>query len=111
MADTRLPGDAPDSDLEWHAWPPPPPRGGQHVGRYGHGVLVIHRPTGLAAISTEERSQLRNRETAWERLRRVLVQAGHIKRPKPDPATCHHLHVGLDRAFCFDCGATLEPET
>lgn len=53
-------------DLDLHAWPPHR-FGGQQV-RENAGVLVIHRPTGLAAVSVDERSQLRNKSKAMERL-------------------------------------------
>lgn len=59
-------------DVEYHAWPIVP-RGGQHVG-VSTGVIVIHRPTGVAVIRDDERSQMRNREAAIAELRR-LVQA------------------------------------
>lgn len=75
MANASLPGDAPDSDLEWHAWPPRP-HGGQIAGPTHHGVLVIHKPTGLAAFSTEHRSQLANKANA-----RQLLQAHLDLRP------------------------------
>jgi hypothetical protein len=39
--------DAKDEDLEWHAWPPRPV-GGQQVGGHRAGVLVVHKPTGIA---------------------------------------------------------------
>jgi protein subunit release factor A len=62
--------DAKDEDLEWHAWPPRPV-GGQHVGGHRAGVLVVHKPTGIAAVSVDDQcSQLRNREQA-----RAMLQA------------------------------------
>lgn len=39
-------------------------RGGQHVGTGPSGVKITHIPSGLVAISTEARSQHRNREVA-----------------------------------------------
>jgi len=42
--------------------------GGQHQNTTDSGVRVTHLATGLSAISTEERSQHRNRKRALERL-------------------------------------------
>jgi hypothetical protein len=62
--------DANDEDLEWHSWPPRPV-GGQQVGGHRAGVLVIHKPTGIAAVAVDgQRSQLRNRDQA-----RAVLQA------------------------------------
>lgn len=36
------------------------------------GVRVTHRPSGLSAVSTEERSQHRNREVAYQQLLKQL---------------------------------------
>lgn len=58
--------------LEFHPWPLRP-AGGQHAGPVGYGVLVIHKPTGIAATSTTERSQLANKERAVARLQAVLA--------------------------------------
>ncbi len=58
-------------DVELHTWPPEQ-RGGQSTGRYYFGVLAIHKPTGIAVVSTDERSQWRNREIAIEHLRQIL---------------------------------------
>ena len=60
-----------DDDLEIHAWPVRS-SGGQHVGTYGHGVLLIHRPTGVAVVCTDKRSQMQNRADAVEKLHKVL---------------------------------------
>lgn len=46
-------------------------RGGQQVAPQP-GVVVIHRPTGIAAIAEDERSQLANRAAAIAKLCAVL---------------------------------------
>ena len=58
-------------DLELHAWPLHRV-GGQQIGRMSSGVLIIHKPTGIAAVSTSERSQLSNKRKAMETLQHAL---------------------------------------
>lgn len=59
--------------------------GGQHVNRTESAVRLTHLPSGVVVTATENRSQIRNREIAFERLVHKLRALNRV--PKPRKAT------------------------
>ncbi|MGH7492895.1 MAG: peptide chain release factor-like protein [bacterium] len=56
--------------------------GGQHKNKTESSIRIRHLPTGLTAIARESRSQIKNRELAWERLIEKLELRNRKKKPR-----------------------------
>ena len=54
--------------------------GGQHVNKTESAVRFTHLPTGIAVVAQGDRSQHKNRATAWEMLRAKLYEMELKKR-------------------------------
>jgi protein subunit release factor A len=54
--------------------------GGQHVNRTESAVRLVHMPSGVTVTAADTRSQLRNREIAFARLRERLERLN--RRPR-----------------------------
>ncbi len=54
--------------------------GGQHVNKTNSAVRLTHEPTGVAVQCQNERSQHKNRATAWRMLRAKLARIEEDKR-------------------------------
>lgn len=46
--------------------------GGQHINKTDSAIRIVHKPTGVAVESQEERSQFKNKDKAMMRLRTIL---------------------------------------
>lgn len=56
--------------------------GGQHKNKTASSIRLRHLPTGITVIARESRSQIKNRELAWERLIEKLEQRRRKKKPR-----------------------------
>ncbi|MCA9681868.1 MAG: peptide chain release factor 1 [Myxococcales bacterium] len=67
--------------------------GGQHVNTTDSAVRVTHRPTGIAVRCDQEKSQLKNRELAVQRLRSKLLEI-EIERAESERAASRREQIG-----------------
>lgn len=56
--------------------------GGQHKNKRETAVRLVHLPSGLKAIATEFRSQPLNRELAFHRLKKRILELTKRKKPR-----------------------------
>lgn len=72
--------------------------GGQHVNKTESGVRFTHIPTGIAAESTDSRSQHKNREIALQRLYQKIVEVKREQEYKEQKTQRKSLVGSGDRA-------------
>lgn len=61
---------------------PAPPKTGMLTGKTPEGVIVLHKPSGIFAISIVHREQYKNREAAIKQLIGKLALSGVINSTK-----------------------------
>jgi protein subunit release factor B len=56
--------------------------GGQHKNKTESAIRIKHLPTGIMVVATESRSQIKNRELAWQRLIEKLAKRRQKRKPR-----------------------------
>jgi len=80
-AETPLTISALKGDVEITAFKSGGP-GGQHKNKTESAVRIKHLPTGIMVVATESRSQIKNRELAWQRLIKKLAKRRQKRKPR-----------------------------
>ena len=90
-----------ESDLTYQSFRADGP-GGQHQNTTNSAVRVIHVPTGTVAVSRDERSQHRNKQTARQRLAEKLRET-EVQSQALSKSMMATLHKSLERGNPVRC--------
>ncbi|MGH7596250.1 MAG: peptide chain release factor-like protein [bacterium] len=56
--------------------------GGQHKNKTESAIRIKHLPTGIIVVASDSRSQIKNRELAWQRLIEKLTKRRQKRKPR-----------------------------